>query len=504
MEQTKYDIFISYRREGGDKYARTIQQALEKRYRVFLDFDELKDGVFDQRIIDAIRESSVFLLILSRGALDRCVNENDWVRQEILQAAKCGCHIVPVTIDDTFEGMPASLPEELRRVVGQHQFSELQMKTLFKESIDKMVRERIKPWVTKESTNTSSREIESTDGAEIHIEVDANCDLYRFKKLLKALSPNEDNIVYLKPGKHKIEFISHEYSDIKESMLLDIPYENYSDFITVSLLPQIQNKKEEEVRRKVEEAFIVLKDKSCSILQNLANNMVCVEGGSFFMGNSVSRDCDAFEDEMPIHEVNVSSFYICKYEVTQEEWVFVMGNNPSLFTGSKRPVDNISWDDCQLFIEKLNELTGKQFRLPTEAEWEYAARGGILSHGFKYAGSNIIQDVAWFEDNSNGQTHEVGSKMPNELGLFDMSGNVFEWCQDWYGNYPIETHNNPSGPISGEFLINRGGSWNNLASNCRVTDRLYDTSTFHDNCSGLRLAHNYAIASKPQAKKTQK
>jgi len=231
-------------------------------------------------------------------------------------------------------------------------------------------------------------------------------------------------------------------------------------------------------------------DNPPSILQNLANNMVYVEGGSFHMGNNISRDCDAFEDEMPIHEVNTSSFYICKYEVTQDEWLFVMGNNPSLFGGSKRPVDNISWDDCQLFIKKLNELTGKQFRLPTEAEWEYAARGGKRSHGFKYAGSNRIQDVAWFEGNSDGQTHEVGSKMPNELGLYDMSGNVFEWCQDWYGNYSVEIRNNPSGPSSGDFLVNRGGSWNNLASNCRVTDRLYDTSTYHDSCSGFRLAHN--------------
>ena len=193
------------------------------------------------------------------------------------------------------------------------------------------------------------------------------------------------------------------------------------------------------------------------------------------MGNNISRDCDAFEDEMPIHEVNTSSFYISKYEVTQEEWMFVMGNNPSLFGGSKRPVDNISWDDCQLFIKKLNELTGKQFRLPTEAEWEYAARGGKLSHGFKYAGSNIIQDVAWFEGNSDGQTHEVGSKMPNELGLYDMSGNVFEWCEDFY--YP-----------TGPRRVNRGGGWNNTAWCCTVRSRHDGDPDRHDSAIGLRLA----------------
>lgn len=148
----KYDIFISYRRDGGDKYARTIQQALEKRYRVFLDFDELEDGVFDQRIIDAINNSPVFLLILSKGALDRCVNEDDWVRQEILQAIKSGCHIVPVTIvEDNFEGIPSDLPKELQHAVGQHQFSELQMKTLFKESMEKMVKSRIAPYVHRKN-----------------------------------------------------------------------------------------------------------------------------------------------------------------------------------------------------------------------------------------------------------------------------------------------------------------------------------------------------------------
>ena len=227
-----------------------------------------------------------------------------------------------------------------------------------------------------------------------------------------------------------------------------------------------------------------------SIIQNLQSNMVYVEGGSFMMGCNPMKDEDAFDDEMPAHEVKLSPFYIGKYTVTQEEWEHVMGNNPSLFIGKKHPVDNVSWDDCQAFIKKLNELTGKQFRLPTEAEWEYAARGGIQSRGYKYAGSNAIQDVAWYYDNSNAQTHDVGNKMPNELGLFDMSGNVFEWCLDWYGGYEMGTAINPSGASSGTYLINRGGSWNNQASNCRVSDRLYDISSYRDSCSGFRLAHD--------------
>lgn len=182
MEKIKYDIFISYRREGGDKYARTIQQALEKQYRVFLDFDELKDGVFDQRIIDAINESPVFLLILSKGALDRCVNEDDWVRQEILHASKSGCHIVPVTIDDTFDGLPASLPEELRSIVRQHQFSELQMKTLFKASMGQLIHDRIAPYVHREDVDINKDPVEYKKGEKLFNEEEYILAIPYFKK----------------------------------------------------------------------------------------------------------------------------------------------------------------------------------------------------------------------------------------------------------------------------------------------------------------------------------
>ena len=249
----KYDIFISYRREGGDKYARTIQQALEKQYRVFLDFDELKDGVFDQRIIDAISESPVFLLILSRGALDRCVNEDDWVRQEILQAVKCGSHIVPVTIDDTFEGLPVSLPEELRRAVGQHQFSELQMKSLFRVSMEQLVRDRIAPYVNRDDTNS---------GIEVHIYVDADCDMFRFNTYVRHLKAGEDNVVHMNPGKYKLEFISTQLSEIKKLMRYSLAPEISCDFIEVMLKDEMEKamqkadeeaKLKEESKRKAEE-----------------------------------------------------------------------------------------------------------------------------------------------------------------------------------------------------------------------------------------------------------
>lgn len=254
MAKTEYDIFISYRRKGGKNYARTLKPELEKRgYRVFLDFDELKDGVFDKRIMDAISDAPIFMVILSEGALDRCSNDGDWVREEILYADKMGRHIVPVEVDKTFREFPENLPKEVKIVLGPHQFSQIDTETLLQESIDKMVRERVKPYVQHSHDILIPKEIESKEGAEIHIEVDADSRLFRFKKLLKELHSNDDNIVYLMPGKHKLEFVSSEYPEIKEIRVIEIPYKDYSDLIEISLMPRIEVKRKEEIKRKEEE-----------------------------------------------------------------------------------------------------------------------------------------------------------------------------------------------------------------------------------------------------------
>ncbi|MBQ3247459.1 MAG: SUMF1/EgtB/PvdO family nonheme iron enzyme, partial [Alistipes sp.] len=171
--------------------------------------------------------------------------------------------------------------------------------------------------------------------------------------------------------------------------------------------------------------------------------MVFVKGGTFTMGATAEQGSDADSDEKPAHSVTVSNFYIGKYEVTQAQWEAVMGKNPSRFKGDNLPVERVSWNDIQKFIEKLNAKTGKRYRLPTEAEWEYAARGGNQSKGYKYSGSNDIGSVAWYTDNSSSPTHPVGQKQPNELGLYDMSGNVYEWCSDWHGSYSSGSQTNP-------------------------------------------------------------
>ena len=216
--------------------------------------------------------------------------------------------------------------------------------------------------------------------------------------------------------------------------------------------------------------------------------MMPVEGGSFTMG-SPDNDTDANDDEKPQHAVTLSSFYMGETEVTQALWKAVMdGNNPSYFTGDDNlPVEKVSWDDCQTFIAKLNQMTGKTFRLPTEAEWEYAARGGKKPKGYEYAGSGNIDLVAWYDDNSESKTHPVGTKTKNDLGLYDMSGNVWEWCGDWYGSYSSEAQTNPTGPATGSYRVYRGGSWFSFALYCRVSFRNYSTPSNRDDNLGLRL-----------------
>ena len=218
--------------------------------------------------------------------------------------------------------------------------------------------------------------------------------------------------------------------------------------------------------------------------------MIPVEGGTFTMGATAEQIDYYQDDELPTHEVSLSSFRIGKTEVTQALWLAVMGNNPSYFTNETMdlPVEQVSWDDCQEFICKLNQMTGQTFRLPTEAEWEYAARGGKQSLGYKYSGSNNVDDVSWYLDNSDYATHSVATKTPNELGLYDMSGNVWEWCQDWFSNYSDATQNNPTGPNTGNTRVLRGGSWTDIPEGSRVSDRRDNYPSDYRGTDGLRLA----------------
>ena len=225
---------------------------------------------------------------------------------------------------------------------------------------------------------------------------------------------------------------------------------------------------------------------SIPVKDGVSIDMVRVEAGTFTMGETV--DIKDSYDFVKKHQVTLTNdYYIGKYEVTQALWKAVMGNNPSNLKGDNLPVEQVSWDDCQEFLSKLNSITSKTFRLPTEAEWEYAARGGNKSRGYQYSGSNNLSDVAWYGDNSGSKTHPVGSKQANELGIYNMAGNVCEWCQDRFGKYISSSQVNPTGANRGSYRVIRGGCWGYSAGICRSSCRSFSPPDHRGSGLGLRL-----------------
>ncbi len=222
--------------------------------------------------------------------------------------------------------------------------------------------------------------------------------------------------------------------------------------------------------------------------------MVFISGWRFNMGQVQENGVFPQISDAPVHQVILDDYYLSDSLVTQEFWTAVMGNNPSHFKHPSSPVESVSYDDCMQFSSRLNAQTGEKFRLPTEAEWEYAARGGNVSKGYRYSGSNDIESVAWYGRGFSGfpynrRTCPIKTKAPNELGLYDMSGNVYEWCQDWYGPYPDELSvKNPKGPVTGRYKVARGGYWYNTELYCRVSYRAKFAPSERSSVVGLRLA----------------
>ena len=260
---------------------------------------------------------------------------------------------------------------------------------------------------------------------------------------------------------------------------------------------EAERKAREEAERKARvEGSFAGATREIEIAPGVKMAFVWVAPGSFRMG---SDDSDACDNEKPVHQVTLTKgYWLGKYEVTQAEWRGVMGSNPSRFKGDRRPVEQVSWSDCQEYVKMVNEYLAERgealrVRLPTEAEWEFAARGGTESKGYKYSGSDNLDAVAWHAGNSggkmHGETYDVGTKEPNELGLHDMSGNVWEWCQDWYGDYSSDAVTDPRGPGSGDDRVLRGGGWLSTARYCRSATRNWGRPDNHSSDRlGVRLA----------------
>lgn len=491
----RYDVFISYRRKGGTEIARAIKAELERLgYTVFLDFDSLHDGHFDSHITEAISSSDIFMLVLSPNALDLCSNENDWLRKEIEYAISTNCHIVPVNPDQKFIQFPSTLPETLKQQLSYIQISDLMLGQLFQASLEKVIKERILP-IISQSLDTVTN---------LHIKAGEECDVLLYNEPMGKVNKGKYDVFKLKKGRYVLTFIS------KSGHKKEIKYEttsNTDDFIVVDF-----SKKSRKwqiwvtfgivvavviglaifMRQRYDNPTMVFsEDLTQFSINNIPFEMLYVEGGNYLMGASDTLNAD--KDEFPVHTVHVPSFMIGKYPVTQRQWMSIMDYNPSYYKGDDLPVEGVSWFDAQEFTRKLSLLTGKEFDLPTEAEWEYAARGGNKSKGYKYSGGDDPDKVGWFKDNSESGTHIVGKKIPNELGIYDMSGNVWEWCWDYYGeNYYANCLDSnsligPQGMHRANWRVFRGGSIQLSQDFMRVSNRDSFEPNGRDHDIGFRL-----------------
>ena len=463
----EYDIFISYSRKDSDLVLDIANKLLDDGYNVRIDKDGIESGdAFKSVIVKAIKKSKVFLFFSSKTA-----NESPWTVKEVNTAVYLKKLIIPVKLDDADYN-----DSILFDLVGLDYVSYSDDPVRSLRDLQKSLKKHIGK--TEVDVKKIKKEIETLekDGQQLYTDQRRVLDdIIAKKKLIGETSQtcpvcgmtNDINSPYCPTcGWTYIPFQSKKLDEkrlatAKKIWLSKGHIGTVVEEVPTKILPQP--------------------------IMELIHDMVRVEGGSFTMGGTREQGEDAFEDEKPAHKVTLSSYSIGRYPITQEQWEAVMGNNPSHFKGGKLPVDSVSWFDCQDFVKKLSEITGRRFRLPTEAEWEYAARGGKKGKKYKFSGGHVLNLVGWYNENSGGTSHEVGKKSPNELGIYDMSGNIWEWVQDWKGDFTEEEQENPTGPKTGIERICRGGGWNREIDRARVSYRGDDQPDLRYCSLGLRI-----------------
>ena len=470
MDKTRYDVFISYSHKDyvdeqknvipGNEISKIKESLTGAGITFWMDEKGIVPGEdFAAKILKHIKACKVFLFLSSVSA-----NQSEWTRKEIACALMLKKHVIPVLLDESpFDDAVMMRIVDLDRIDyyenPQEGISKLisSINTyLERDKADearRMADEKRRQEELERQRRQQEEEKKRQEQAEqIETEIAA----------LEAQRTERKKVVLQKEQELKLAQVDLEACEAKIQKLQ-------------KKLQELSGPKKKEERNQV---FTV---------DGASFKMIRVDGGSFVMG-SPDNDPDAHDDEKPQHEVTLSDYYIGETQVTQALWKAVMGKNPSHFQGDNNPVEYVSWNDCQEFIKKLSAKMGQVFRLPTEAEWEYAARGGNKSRGYRYAGSNNIYDVAWFSDNSGGNSCPVNQKKANELAIYDMSGNVWEWCQDRIGAYGSGKETNPTGPSEGSFRVVRGGSWDNDAQLCRVAYRGCSDPDGRDYYVGFRLA----------------
>ena len=518
MNNTIYDVFISYRRDGGGATAGRINDMLmADGYSVSYDINTLREGRFDTKLLERIEQCQDFILVVDKNCFVRTIDpatdpQEDWLWRELAYAIKLKKNIIPVLM--TGASFPKQLPDDINEV---RNYNGPQCIHEYFEDFYKKLRDFLHAY--PRMARSPSQKL-----SYLKIKADMDCVFYLDGEEQAHLKAGVIKKFPLAKGEYELKFVSVDNSNDSKEIDFEMPEIDKLIKVSLSSIRDTRLQKEAETKRIGDEKRIAEKkrgeaEKAISLLEErrlvekkrreeearireriftvsgISFKMIRVEGGGFYMGASKS-DTEAWSDETPKHWVRLDDYYIGETQVTQALWEAVMSNIPSTFTGENNPVEFVSWDDCQKFIMKLNVLLENQiprdyrFSLPTEAQWEFAARGGRKSNHYKYAGSNTLSEVAWYDNNSGGVTHPVKEKNANELVLYDMSGNVKEWCMDWYSNtfYSNSPKDNPQGSPNGSSRVLRGGGRSDRAQECRVTYRELGSPKDSRRFYGFRLA----------------